>query len=272
MPNRPSRERTVCEDAIEQLGLEMTLVEFERLFGGERVVVYYLAENRVDFRELVRLLAAEFQTRVEMRQIGVRDEAKLLADFGDCGKETCCNSHLHRHPARLHADGQDAAGDAGPDEDFRPLRPAEVLLALRIRSLRTAGTALGGAGRTAGLSPRQHPRRPARNHEWKLHARSRHCEALEEDRRYPLEAYIFVFEALNFAHEVLGLGIGRPASERTGRREEEEETGSQRHVTGQELCEAIRQFALEQYGYMAKLVLSNWGMHARAISARSFST
>src|SRR5208283_3812814 len=51
-------------------------------------------ENRVDFRELVRHLAAEFQTRVEMRQIGVRDEAKILADFGDCGKPVCCNSHM----------------------------------------------------------------------------------------------------------------------------------------------------------------------------------
>ena len=60
------------------------------------MVVYYLAENRVDFRELVRLLAAEFQTRIEMRQIGVRDEAKLLADYGDCGKPTCCNSHLRQ--------------------------------------------------------------------------------------------------------------------------------------------------------------------------------
>jgi cell fate regulator YaaT (PSP1 superfamily) len=92
------REREVCQGVIERLGLEMSLVEFERIFGGERVVVYYLAESRVDFRELVRLLASEFQTRVEMRQIGVRDEAKLLADFGDCGKETCCNSHLIEMP------------------------------------------------------------------------------------------------------------------------------------------------------------------------------
>jgi cell fate regulator YaaT (PSP1 superfamily) len=76
----------------------MNLVDLERIFGGERVVVYYLSENRVDFRELVRLLAAEFQTRIEMRQIGVRDEARLLADYGDCGKPTCCNSHLAQIP------------------------------------------------------------------------------------------------------------------------------------------------------------------------------
>ena len=92
------RELDVCQTYVDRLGLEMSLVELERIFGGERVVVYYLAENRVDFRELVRLLAAEFQTRIEMRQIGVRDEAKLLADFGDCGKATCCNSHLAQMP------------------------------------------------------------------------------------------------------------------------------------------------------------------------------
>ena len=92
------RELDICQKYVDRLGLEMTLVELERVFGGERVVVYYLAENRVDFRELVRLLAAEFQTRIEMRQIGVRDEAKLLADYGDCGKTTCCNSHLVEMP------------------------------------------------------------------------------------------------------------------------------------------------------------------------------
>lgn len=78
--------------------LEMRLVDVEHLFGGERVVVYYLSEVRVDFRELVRQLASEFQTRVEMRQIGVRDEAKLLADYGDCGKPVCCNTHLSEMP------------------------------------------------------------------------------------------------------------------------------------------------------------------------------
>jgi cell fate regulator YaaT (PSP1 superfamily) len=83
---------------IEQEKLEMRLVDVEHLFGGERVVVYYLAENRVDFRELVRQLAGEFQTRVEMRQIGVRDEAKILADYGDCGKPVCCNTHLSEMP------------------------------------------------------------------------------------------------------------------------------------------------------------------------------
>jgi len=91
-------EYQTCLRLIEQEKLEMRLVDVEHLFGGERVVVYYLAENRVDFRELVRQLAAEFQTRVEMRQIGVRDEAKVLADYGDCGKPVCCNTHLSEMP------------------------------------------------------------------------------------------------------------------------------------------------------------------------------
>jgi cell fate regulator YaaT (PSP1 superfamily) len=87
-----------CQRIVGQLGLAMQLVDVEHVFGGERIVIYYLAENRVDFRELVKLLAAEFQTRVEMRQIGVRDEAKLLADYGDCGKPVCCNTHLSEMP------------------------------------------------------------------------------------------------------------------------------------------------------------------------------
>jgi cell fate regulator YaaT (PSP1 superfamily) len=76
----------------------MQLVDVEHLFGGERVIFYYLAEKRVDFRELVKALAKRFRTRIEMRQIGVRDEAKLLADYGDCGKPVCCNTHLREMP------------------------------------------------------------------------------------------------------------------------------------------------------------------------------
>lgn len=87
-----------CQKHVDKLGLEMKLVDIEQLFGGERMVVFYLAEERVDFRELVKLLASEFQTRIEMKQIGVRDEAKLLADYGDCGKPVCCNNHLSTMP------------------------------------------------------------------------------------------------------------------------------------------------------------------------------
>lgn len=78
--------------------LQMQLVDVEQVFGGERLVFYYLAEQRVDFRELVKDLARHFKTRIEMRQIGVRDEARLLADYGDCGKPVCCNTHLQEMP------------------------------------------------------------------------------------------------------------------------------------------------------------------------------
>ncbi len=91
-------EFTTCLHCIKNLELPMQLVDVEHIFGGERIVVYYLADGRVDFRELVKVLAGEFQTRIEMRQIGVRDEAKLLADYGDCGKPVCCNNHLVTMP------------------------------------------------------------------------------------------------------------------------------------------------------------------------------
>ncbi len=83
-----------CRRFIATRKLQMELVDVEHLFGGERIVFYFLAEKRVDFRELVKDLAREFQTRIELRQIGVRDEAKLLADYGDCGKPVCCNTHM----------------------------------------------------------------------------------------------------------------------------------------------------------------------------------
>ena len=91
-------EFKTCQQYVKKLSLLMELVDIEHLFGGERIVIYYLAEQRVDFRELVKQLASEFQTRIEMRQIGVRDEARLLADYGDCGKPVCCNTHLTSMP------------------------------------------------------------------------------------------------------------------------------------------------------------------------------
>jgi cell fate regulator YaaT (PSP1 superfamily) len=91
-------EFEVCMRHVQRLALQMTLLDVEHLFGGERVVIYYLADERVDFRDLVKALASEFQTRIEMRQVGVRDEAKLLADYGDCGQPVCCNTFLSEMP------------------------------------------------------------------------------------------------------------------------------------------------------------------------------
>jgi cell fate regulator YaaT (PSP1 superfamily) len=83
---------------IAERQMQMQLVDIEQVFGGERIILYYLSEKRVDFRDLVKLMAREFNARIEMRQIGVRDEARLLADYGDCGKPVCCNTHLHEMP------------------------------------------------------------------------------------------------------------------------------------------------------------------------------
>jgi cell fate regulator YaaT (PSP1 superfamily) len=87
-----------AKEMIKEHKLNMQLVDAEKLFGGERLIFYYLAEQRVDFRELVKAFAKQFQTRIEMRQIGVRDEARLLADYGDCGKPVCCGTHLKEMP------------------------------------------------------------------------------------------------------------------------------------------------------------------------------
>lgn len=84
----------VCQDFTAELDLPMNVVDCEHLFGGERIVFYFMSEERVDFRELVRRLAEEFQTRIEMRQIGARDEARLLADYETCGRRCCCQGFL----------------------------------------------------------------------------------------------------------------------------------------------------------------------------------
>ena len=91
------RERDAHEIARWKIGshnLDMSLVEVEYSFDGSRIIFYFTAEERVDFRELVKDLAATFRARIELRQIGVRDEAKLLGGIGPCGRELCCSSFL----------------------------------------------------------------------------------------------------------------------------------------------------------------------------------
>jgi cell fate regulator YaaT (PSP1 superfamily) len=87
-------EAKTCQRITEELGLKMKIVEAEHLFGGERIIFYFTSENRVDFRELVRQLAREYQTRIELRQIGSRDEARLISDYESCGQQCCCSRFL----------------------------------------------------------------------------------------------------------------------------------------------------------------------------------
>jgi len=87
-------EAKCCQRFIKEMNLPMKVVDSEHLFGGERIVIYFSSNGRVDFRELVRRMAREYQTRIELRQIGSRDEAKLISDYESCGQECCCRRFL----------------------------------------------------------------------------------------------------------------------------------------------------------------------------------
>ena len=84
----------ICLDKIKEHKLDMKLVSTEYTFDNNKVLFYFTADGRVDFRELVKDLAAVFRTRIELRQIGVRDEAKMLGGMGICGRKLCCNTFL----------------------------------------------------------------------------------------------------------------------------------------------------------------------------------
>ena len=83
-----------CQEKIREHKLDMSLVDVEYTFDENKVLFYFTADGRVDFRELVKSLASVFKTRIELRQIGVRDEAKMLGGIGVCGRPICCNSFL----------------------------------------------------------------------------------------------------------------------------------------------------------------------------------
>ena len=91
---REQEAQRICLLKIRERGLPMKLARVEQLFDGSRLIFYYTAEGRVDFRELVRDLAAHFRIRIEMRQIGVRDEARMLGGYGSCGRPLCCTTFL----------------------------------------------------------------------------------------------------------------------------------------------------------------------------------
>lgn len=84
----------ICKEKIIRHGLEMKLVDAEYTFDNNKLLFYFTADGRIDFRELVKDLAAVFRTRIELRQIGVRDETKMMGGLGICGRELCCKSYL----------------------------------------------------------------------------------------------------------------------------------------------------------------------------------
>lgn len=97
MEKNKLREREafkICEEKIALRKLKMNLIDVECTFDNNKLLFYFTAENRIDFRELVKDLASVFRTRIELRQIGVRDEAKILGGLGICGREFCCKAHM----------------------------------------------------------------------------------------------------------------------------------------------------------------------------------
>ena len=84
----------ICLEKIKKHGLEMKLIDCEYTFDNNKVLFYFTAEGRIDFRELVKDLASVFKTRIELRQIGVRDETKIMGGIGICGRNLCCNTFL----------------------------------------------------------------------------------------------------------------------------------------------------------------------------------
>ena len=94
--NRAKEKRAfeVCQQKIAEHGLDMQLVNAEVAFDGSKILFYFTADERVDFRELVKNLASVFRTRIELRQIGLRDEAKMIGGIGCCGRPLCCSTFL----------------------------------------------------------------------------------------------------------------------------------------------------------------------------------
>jgi len=94
--NEEKKEKALvlCQEKVDKRGLEMKLIDVEYTFDNSKIIFYFTADGRIDFRELVKDLAAVFRMRIELRQIGVRDESKMLGGIGSCGRALCCHSWL----------------------------------------------------------------------------------------------------------------------------------------------------------------------------------
>ncbi len=112
-----ARAFSICRGLIEKHELSMQLVRVERFFNGSKMVFYFTADNRVDFRALVKDLVQEFRTRVEMRQVGVRHETKMIGGIGTCGRELCCSSFIKKF---------DSVSIKMAKEQDLPLNPAKI--------------------------------------------------------------------------------------------------------------------------------------------------
>ena len=92
--DKEKKDFFICKEKIKKHGLEMKLIDTEYTFDNNKVLFYFTADGRIDFRELVKDLASVFKTRIELRQVGVRDETKMLGGIGICGRPLCCSTYL----------------------------------------------------------------------------------------------------------------------------------------------------------------------------------
>ena len=118
---------SICQEKIRKHKLEMKLIDAEYTFDNNKVLFYFTADGRIDFRELVKDLAAVFKTRIELRQIGVRDETKLIGGVGICGRPLCCHTFLSEFAPVSIQYGKGAESFSESGEDFRCVRTSDVL-------------------------------------------------------------------------------------------------------------------------------------------------
>lgn len=117
IPREEAGAFTTCKDLIKRHTLQMRLVRVERFFNGSKMIFYFTADKRVDFRALVKDLVQEFRTRVEMRQVGVRHETKMIGGLGTCGRELCCSGYMKKF---------DSVSIKMAKEQDLPLNPAKI--------------------------------------------------------------------------------------------------------------------------------------------------
>ncbi len=125
----------ICQEKIRKHNLEMKLIDVEYTFDNNKILFYFTADGRIDFRELVKDLASVFKTRIELRQVGVRDETKIVGGVGICGRALCCHSYLTEFiPVSIKmAKEQNLSSES--DQDFRCLRKIDVLSEKRRRNV-----------------------------------------------------------------------------------------------------------------------------------------
>ncbi len=117
IPVEEAHAFATCKELIVRHALQMRLVRVERFFNGSKMIFYFTADKRVDFRALVKDLVQEFRTRVEMRQVGVRHETKMIGGLGTCGRELCCSGHMKKF---------DSVSIKMAKEQDLPLNPSKI--------------------------------------------------------------------------------------------------------------------------------------------------